>query len=87
MDDDLRIKCYALASMSNKLQSQHEYMPTVCAIITHLLELYDEQSWTMHFELSKWLFNMKMHEGQSIYDHCIAMIKDLEELEKFILTM
>ena len=41
----------------------------------------------MYFELSKRLFNMKMHEGQSIHDHCMTMIKDLEELEKLKLNM
>ena len=41
----------------------------------------------MHFELSKRLLNMKMHDGQSVYDHCMIMIKDLEELEKLGLNM
>ena len=36
MDEDSRVKYYVLASMSNELQSQHEHMPTVRAIITHL---------------------------------------------------
>ena len=30
---------------------------------------------------------MKMHEGQLVHDHCMTMIKDLEELEKLGLTM
>ena len=46
MDEDSRVKCYVLASMSSKLQSQHEHMPTVWAMITHLQELYSEQSRT-----------------------------------------
>ena len=53
MDKDSRIKCYVLASMSNELQSQHKRMPTIQAMITHLQELYSEQSQTAHFELSK----------------------------------
>ena len=36
MDEDSRIKCYVLVSMSNELQSQHEYMSTARAMITHL---------------------------------------------------
>ena len=28
------------------------------------------------------LFKAKMHDGQSVQDHCLTMIKDLEELEK-----
>ena len=40
MDEDSRVKCYVLASMSNELQSQHEHMPTARAMITRLQELY-----------------------------------------------
>ena len=39
-DEDNRVKCYMLASISNKLQSQHEHIPTTKAMITHLQELY-----------------------------------------------
>ena len=87
MDDDLRVKCYVLASISNELQSQHEHMSTIRTMITLLQELYGEQSQTVHFELFKRLINIKMHEGQSVHDYCMIMIKDLEELEKLELTM
>ena len=60
MDEDSQIKCYVLTSTSNELQSQHEHMPTARAMITHLQELYGEQSHTAHFEVSKRLFNLKM---------------------------
>ena len=56
-DEDSRVKCYVLASISNELQSQHEHMPTTRAMITHLQELYGEQSHTARFEVSKRLFN------------------------------
>ena len=52
-DDDLRVKCYVLTSMSNELQSQHEHILTVRTLIIHLQELYGEQNWTAYFELSK----------------------------------
>ena len=51
-------------------------------MLTHLQELYDEQSRTVHFEVSQRLFRVKMHDGQSINDHCLIMIKDIEELQK-----
>ena len=41
-DEDSWVKCYMLASLSNKLQSQHEYISTARAMITHLQELYSE---------------------------------------------
>ena len=53
MDEDSRVKCYVLAFMSNELQSQHEHIPTARAMITHLQELYGEQSHTACFEVFK----------------------------------
>ena len=41
----------------------------------------------MHFEVSKRLFNLKMHEEQSVHKHCMTVIKDIEELEKLELDM
>ena len=56
-------------------------MPTARAMIIHLQELYGEQSRTVHFEVSKRLFNQKMREGQSVHEHYMTVIKDIEELE------
>ena len=87
MKDDNKARCYILALMSNELQHQHENMKTVRAMITHLQELYDEQNQTVYYEVSKKLFNTKIHDGQSIHDHCLTMIKDLEEFKKLEMTM
>ena len=57
-------------------------MPTARAMIIHLQELYGEQSRTARFEVFKRLFNLKMHEGQSVHEHCMTVIKDIKELEK-----
>ena len=57
-------------------------MPTAKAILVHLQELYGEQSHIVHFEVSKRLFNTKMRDGQPVHDHCLTMIKDIEQLEK-----
>ncbi|XP_020081118.1 uncharacterized protein LOC109704754 [Ananas comosus] len=81
-DDDNKVRCYILASISNELQRQHEDLKTAKEMLTHLKELYGEQSRSARFEVSKRLFKAKMHEGQSVHDHCLTMIKDLEELKK-----
>ena len=75
------------SSMSNELQSQYEHMPIVRTMITYLQELYGEQSRTTRFEVSKRLFNLKMRGGQSVYEHYMIVIKDIEELEKLGLDM
>ena len=62
-------------------------MPTAKAIITHLQEMYGEQSCIVYFEVSQRLFNLKMHEGQSVHKHCMIVIKDIEELGKLGLDM
>ena len=65
-----------LASMTNELQSQHEDMQTAKMILTHLQELYSEQSQITCFEVSKRVFHTKMHEGQWVHDHWL--IKGIE---------
>ena len=56
-------------------------------ILTHLLELFGEQSRTACFEVSKRIFHTKMREGQSVHDHCLNIIKDIEQLEKLGMSM
>ncbi|XP_020112156.1 uncharacterized protein LOC109726774 [Ananas comosus] len=84
-DDDMKVKCYML--LNNELESQYEHMESTADILLHLKELYDEQSRTTCYEVLKRLFRAKISDGQSINNHCLAMIKDIEELEKLRLTM
>ena len=67
-----------LPSMTNQIQSQHEDMQTAKMILTHLQEMYSEQSQTTCFEVFKRVFHTKICEGQWVHDHCLAMIKDKE---------
>ena len=56
-------------------------------MLTHLQELYSEQSRTAHFKIFQRLFRAKMHDGQSINDHCLAMIKEIKELQNLSMNM
>ena len=87
MDEDNKVKCYILASISNDLQQQHEDMRTVREMLVHLPELYDEQSHTARFKIFRRFFRVKMHDGQAVKDHCLTMIKDIEELQKLGMNM
>ena len=80
MDEDNKAKCYILAYMSNDLPQQHEDMRTARKMLVHLQKLYGEQSYTARFEVFRRFFRAKMHDGQSVNDHCLIMIKDIEEL-------
>ena len=64
--------------MTNEIQNQNEDMKTAKIILTHLQELYGEQRRIARFEVFERVFYTKMHEGQSVHDHCLAMIKDIE---------
>ena len=86
-NNDNKVRCCTMASMSNALQCQHENMKTARDILNHLQELYGDQSHAARFEVSKRLFKAKMHDGQSVHDHGLTMIKDLEKLEKLGMTM
>ena len=50
--------------------------------MAHLQELFGEQSHAAKYQVTKRLFKAQMRDGQSVQDHCLMMIKDLEELEK-----
>ena len=87
LDNDNKVRCYVLASMSNELQCQHKDMTTAWQMLSYLQELYSKQSRAARFEVSKQLFKAKMRDGQLVHDRYLTMIKDLEELEKLGLSM
>ena len=62
-------------------------MPTARAMIIYLQELYGEHNRIVCFEVSKRLFNLKMHEGQSVHEHRMTVINNIEELKKLELDM
>ena len=68
-----------LASMNAELQKQHEHMdaPT---ILYHLQELFEEQSRTKRYEISKALFPWRMVEGSSAVQHGLKMNGYIEQL-------
>ena len=82
IDDDNKARYYMLGAMSDDLQRQYENILTTYQMLTHLQELFGEQSRTTKYQVCKRLFKTKMRDGQSVQDHCLTMIKDLEELEK-----
>ena len=56
-------------------------------MLVHLQELYDKQSRTARFKISRRLFRAKVRNEQSVNDHCLTMIKDIEELQKLEMNM
>ena len=82
MDEDNKARFYILSLMSDELQCQHEDIKTSRQMLAHLQEMFGEQSRAAKYQVTKRLFKAHMHDGQSVQDHCLMMIKDLEELEK-----
>ena len=64
--------CIMLASMSPKLQKQHEVMTTY-DIVVHLKELFHEQERFERFEVSRMLFRLTMQEGTSPIQYALKM--------------
>ena len=81
-NDDNKARYYILGAMSDDLQCQHENILTTHQMLAHLQELFGEQSHAFKYQVCQRLFKAKMHDGQSVQDYCLTMIKDLEELEK-----
>ena len=61
-----------LASMSPRLQKQHEAMTTY-DIVAHLKELFHEQARSKRLEVSKMLFHSRMQEGTSPVQYALKM--------------
>ena len=80
--EDNKVRYYMLGSMFDELQHQHEDIRTTHQMLAHLQEMFGKQSRVAKYQVTKWLFKAKMRDGQSVQDHYLMMIKDLEELEK-----
>ncbi|XP_031405786.1 uncharacterized protein LOC116214530 [Punica granatum] len=80
--DDMKIRCYMLASMNNELQKQHENMKSAHEILKNLGELYGENSRTTRYEITKELFHARMQEGTDVGAHVQRMIRLIQQLEK-----
>ncbi|XP_017979907.1 PREDICTED: uncharacterized protein LOC108662824 [Theobroma cacao] len=85
-DDDDQVACVMLASMTPKIQKQHEHMD-VQSMIFHLRELFDKEGCTKRYENLKELFRFKMAEGSSVRPHVLKMIGLVERLWQLGLVM
>ncbi|KAA3484650.1 Retrovirus-related Pol polyprotein from transposon TNT 1-94 [Gossypium australe] len=81
LDDILDIGCLMLATITLKLQKQHEGMAPY-DMIQHLKELHEGQACQERYETSKPLFRCKMLEGTPVGTHILKMMGYIEGLEK-----
>ena len=86
LEDCLNAKCIILASMSSKLQRQHQDMDPL-AIIEHLKKMYGGQSRTARYQLSKALFRSSLTAKDPVGPHVLKMIDLIEQLEKLECTL
>ncbi|KAK9003879.1 hypothetical protein V6N11_018775 [Hibiscus sabdariffa] len=77
----LDVNCLMLATMSPKLQKQHEDM-NAYNMIQNLKEIYEGQARKERYETSKDLFQCKMSEGSPVGAHVIKMMGYIQTLEK-----
>ncbi|XP_052189901.1 uncharacterized protein LOC127799719 [Diospyros lotus] len=73
--------------MSTKLKQQHNNMPDAYSIVTHLQELYGEQSQSARYEISKAIFRAKMSPRGSDGDYVLKMIAWMDKLKELDVPM
>ena len=73
LNDSMTIKYIMLASMSNKLQRQHQGIEPQ-SILLNLKELYREHSRTARYKISKQLYRTCMSEGSLVQVYVLKMI-------------
>ena len=78
--------CITLASMTTKLQMQHETIEAYDMVI-HLRELFDKHVRSERFEISKLLFSTKKQVGTSLVQHALKMNTYIERLGQLDFVM
>jgi len=86
VDEDEQTACVMLASMSPKLQRQHENMDAY-NMIMHLKTLFDEASRTQIYETFKELFYYKMTKGSLVNTNVLKMIGYIKKLSQLGFVM
>ncbi|KAL4384608.1 hypothetical protein GQ457_15G016610 [Hibiscus cannabinus] len=81
MDGMLDVGYLMLATMTPKLQKQHEDM-VAYQMIQNLKEIYEGKAHQERYETSKALFQCKMSEGSPVGAHVIKMMGYIQMLEK-----
>ena len=74
-------KCYILASVSNVLQHQHQFMTKASDIMVSLKEMFGSQGRLARQRAMRDFLHEEMREGTSVQDHLIKMFDHLNTLE------
>ncbi|KAK8613093.1 hypothetical protein V6N13_104415 [Hibiscus sabdariffa] len=81
MDDMLDVGYHMLATMTPKLQKQHEDM-VAYEMIQNLKEIYEREARQERYETSKALFQCKMSKGSPVGAYVIKIMDYIQTLEK-----
>ena len=86
-DDNLKVRSYMLASMSDDLQTQHEDMQDASDVYLSLVDMFGESSNYRRCELSTALFGMRLSPGVPPESHLMKMINLIGQLGNLGFTM
>ncbi|KAM3216676.1 hypothetical protein P3L10_026117 [Capsicum annuum] len=78
---DKIVRCYILASMTNVLQHQYQFMTTAYDMLKSLKNMFGEKNRAAKQMTIKFLLTMKMIEGTSMREHVLKMKSLLYELK------
>jgi len=81
LNDVVEVSCIMLATMSSKLQKEHDSMD-VFNLIKQLKTPYQEQAKHGRFDVSKSLFQTKLTEGSLVGPFVLKMIGYVENLKR-----
>ncbi|KZV31620.1 hypothetical protein F511_26672 [Dorcoceras hygrometricum] len=79
-DDEVKARCYVMASMSNEMQRRFEKTKYAADILHHLKELYGENSRHERFTAVKELMTSRMHDETPVREHGVHRIGLVEKL-------
>ncbi|KAL0394417.1 UNVERIFIED_CONTAM: hypothetical protein Slati_4407900 [Sesamum latifolium] len=80
-EDNRKVCCIVLGSMSNEIQKQYERYEDVLSIMHHMKELYVVSDRHIRYAMMQAFFGARMIEGSSIREHGVMMLSLVEKLK------
>ncbi|KAL0458359.1 UNVERIFIED_CONTAM: hypothetical protein Slati_0463100 [Sesamum latifolium] len=80
-EENRKVRCIILASMTNEIQKQYDRLEDVPSIMLRMKDVYAVPDWHIRYAATKAFFGTKIIEGSSVHSHGVKMLSLMEKLE------
>ncbi|KAL0355711.1 UNVERIFIED_CONTAM: hypothetical protein Sradi_4018000 [Sesamum radiatum] len=80
-EDNRKVRCIILTSMTNEIQKQYDRLEDVPSIMLRMKYVYAVPDRHIRYASTKAFFGIKMTEGLPVHSHGVKMLSRVEKLE------